>query len=386
MLTLRDLMSMSSPYRMVCMATAMLLLQAQPSLQQTYTTCNPTQGQCPADTALGKSISVDFRTGQSSAFYSQGNPTFGSDGASFTVAKSGDSPQLNSKWYIMFGHVDITMKAAPGAGIVSSSVLQSDDLDEIDWEWLGAKGDQVQSNYFGKGQTTSYNRGAVHGVSSATTSYHKYSIDWTQDRIVWSIDGTTVRVLYAKDANGQFPQTPMQLKIGAWSGGDPSNAQGTIQWADGPTDYTKGPFTMVVQSVAVTDYSTGTQYKYGDTSGAWTSIQAVGGTVNGNSNGQGGTVTAPAITSVAGGVIPLTYAAQTASEWVTPTVYPWVPLQTTLTTATGTSGGSLPSGWSYGASGKLVRPSAAAVTVVPTYLVVLVATCVSSAALLGIYM
>lgn len=52
----------------------------------------------------------------------------------------------------MFGRVDIQLKAAPGAGIVSSFVLQSDTLDEIDWEWLGADPDEVQSNYFGKGK------------------------------------------------------------------------------------------------------------------------------------------------------------------------------------------------------------------------------------------
>ena len=47
----------------------------------------------------------------------------------------------------MFGKVDIELQAAPGAGIVSSFVLQSDTLDEIDWEWLGADPDEVQSNY-----------------------------------------------------------------------------------------------------------------------------------------------------------------------------------------------------------------------------------------------
>jgi hypothetical protein len=46
----------------------------------------------------------------------------------------------------MFGKVEFTAKAAPGAGIVSSFVLQSDTLVEIDWEWLGADPNEVQSN------------------------------------------------------------------------------------------------------------------------------------------------------------------------------------------------------------------------------------------------
>ena len=66
----------------------------------------------------------------------------------------------------MFGHVEFTIKAAPGTGIVSSAVLQSDCLDEIDWEWLGGDDAQVQSNYFGKGITVSYNRGAFHGAQN----------------------------------------------------------------------------------------------------------------------------------------------------------------------------------------------------------------------------
>jgi hypothetical protein len=190
---------------------------------------NTSSGSCPPDPALGKSTTIDFTQGSSSAFTTTGNPTYGSDGAVFTVAKSGDSPLLTSKWYIMFGHVDYTIKAAPGTGIVSSAVLQSDDLDEIDWEWLGGDDTQVQSNYFGKGQTTTYDRGAFHSDPGNHDSFHTYSVDWTSEQIVWQIDGQTVRVLTQANADvGQYPQTPMQIKVGAWSGGDPSNAPGTI--------------------------------------------------------------------------------------------------------------------------------------------------------------
>jgi beta-glucanase (GH16 family) len=186
-------------------------------------------GGCPPDPALGKSVTVDFTKGSSDEFTSTGNPTYDSNGAAFTVAKSGDSPMLTSKWYIMFGHVEYTIKAAPGQGIVSSAVLQSDDLDEIDWEWLGGDDAQVQTNYFGKGQTTTYNRGAFHPDSGNHDSFKKYTVDWTSEQIVWQIDGNTVRVLTPSSAEAnQYPQTPMQIKVGAWSGGDSSNPQGTI--------------------------------------------------------------------------------------------------------------------------------------------------------------
>ncbi|KAL6403681.1 licheninase [Ilyonectria robusta] len=212
------------------------------------------------------SVHVDFTQGEVNSFAASGSPTYDDNGVSFTVSRSGDAPQLASLFYIMFGRVEITMKAAPGAGIVSSLVLQSDDLDEIDIEWLGASPDEIQSNYFGKGQTTTYNRGQFHDVTGTQSEWITYTVDWTQDRIIWMAGGTAVRTLNYADAENQYPQTPMQVKFGAWSGGDSSNAAGTIKWAEGPTDYTQGPFTMQVQSIQVTDYSTGSEYKYTDTS------------------------------------------------------------------------------------------------------------------------
>ena len=129
----------------------------------------------------------------------------------------------------MFGHIDVVMQAAPGVGIVSSMVLQSDDLDEVDFEWLGADDTQVQTNYFGKGITGSYNRGAFEANPGAQNGFHTYSMDWTAEQIEWQIDGQTVRVLTQADAEtNQYPQTPMQLKLGIWAGGDPSNSPGTI--------------------------------------------------------------------------------------------------------------------------------------------------------------
>ncbi|KAF1963317.1 hypothetical protein CC80DRAFT_2833 [Byssothecium circinans] len=318
-----------------------------PAAAQTYTNCNPTtRSDCPANSALGKTVNIAF-TSASDSFTPQGNPTYGSDGVSLTVAKSGDAPQLTSKWYIMFGQVDVELETAPGAGIVSSFVLQSDCLDEIDWEWLGADNAQAQSNFFGKGQTTTYNRGAFHANPNNQNSFQKYTIIWTSEQIVWQINGVTVRTLKPADANNQYPQTPMQIKIGAWSGGDPANAPGTIQWARGPTDYSKGPFTMKVKSLKVQDFSTGTTYSYGDQSGTWGSIKSNGGKING-----GGTVVKgdSAVTSAASGQ-PMPFKSS----------YPWI-ATTTASSApavTATNYPGLPSGWSVSDSGKVVPPSLA---------------------------
>ncbi|KAF2457595.1 concanavalin A-like lectin/glucanase domain-containing protein [Lineolata rhizophorae] len=341
-----------------------LAFTTTPTAAQTWSSCNPlTQGGCPPDAALGKTVHIDFTDGASDSFAGQGNPTYDSNGASFTVAQSGDSPQLTSIWYIMFGRVEISLKAAPGAGIVSSVVLQSDCLDEIDWEWLGADPDEVQTNYFGKGQTGTYNRGAFHSDPGSQDGFKTYTIDWTPEQIVWQIDGVTVRALRPDDAAGQYPQTPMQIKMGAWSGGDSSNSPGTIEWARGPTDYSQGPFTMQVQSIMVADYSTGTQYVYSGTSGNWQDIEAVDGSVNSGGSTESVDTDAPAVTeSSSGQPIPFQGTHQDdSSTYVTPSEYPWVPRPTTMetSTVTATSYPGLPSGWTVSDSGKVIPPSAA---------------------------
>lgn len=137
---------------------------------------------------------------------------------------------IQSNWYIMFGKVEYVIQAAPGKGIVSSAVMQSDDLDEIDWEWLGVDDTQVQTNYFGKGDTSTYNRGGYSADPNNQNQFKTYTIEWTSTQVVWQIDGQTVRVLTPETADpNQYPQTPMRVKVGVWAGGDPKNAPGTIR-------------------------------------------------------------------------------------------------------------------------------------------------------------
>ncbi|KAG9772604.1 cell wall glucanase, partial [Aureobasidium melanogenum] len=330
-----------------------------PTTAQTYSSCNPlTQSGCSPDPALGKSVDIDFTSGASNEFTSSGNPTYDSNGAAFTISKSGDAPSISSKWYIMFGHVDFVVKAAPGTGIVSAAILQSDCLDEIDWEWLGGDNTQAQSNYFGKGiTTTGYNRGAFHGADNNHDTFHTYSIDWTADQIVWSIDGATVRAMTQEQAeSGQYPQTPMYVKLGAWAGGDPSNPEGTIQWAGGVTDYSAGPFTMYVKSVHVTDYSTGSQYSYSGTSGTWQSIVSTGGQINGKGNGTPvSTADAPAVTSHVSNSAPLAFGNgdNTNSVSATRTGWPWSGTATATAVTVTPSPSSPPAQVSSSVSGSL---------------------------------
>ncbi|BDD56758.1 hypothetical protein MAP00_002183 [Monascus purpureus] len=346
-----------------CLVTSSAYVAAQ-----TFTDCNPLKKSCPPDPALGRSVTYDFTQGPSSDWKAiGGTPTYGSNGAAFSVAKQGDSPLIQSNWYIMFGRVDLVIKAAPGQGIVSSAVLESDDLDEIDWEWIGGKDNEVQSNYFGKGDTSSYSRGAFHDAPANHDEFHTYTVEWTSEQMVWQIDGKTVRVVTPESAPpNQYPQSPMMVRVGIWAGGDPNNQQGTIDWAGGLTDYSKGPYTMYLKSASITDYSTGKSYSYGDNSGSWQSIISDGGKINGNSDGAPDAIeSAPPVTATIEEPVPWSGTHRETSSFVTPSVWPWVPNAPSASSVARPT--SVPAGWTSG-SEQAQPPSAASVIYGPLYL------------------
>ncbi|RAH79871.1 concanavalin A-like lectin/glucanase [Aspergillus japonicus CBS 114.51] len=245
---------------------------------QTYTDCNPLEKTCPADTALSSStFSSDFTQGESSFAgwtATANNVTFDENGAAFTINQRGQAPTIQTNFYFFFGRAEVVMKAASGTGIVSSIVLESDDLDEVDWEALGGDTTQIETNYFGKGDTTTYDRATWVGISSPQENWHTYTVDWTETALNWYVDGNLVRTLAYNDASSgtRFPQTPMNLRIGIWAGGDSDNAAGTIEWAGGETDYSQAPFTMYVKSVSITNNNPGCSYTYGDKTGSYSSI------------------------------------------------------------------------------------------------------------------
>lgn len=255
----------------------LLVALASTTFAQTFTTCNPLNSTCPSDIALGLNNTWDFSQQLDNNVWNQtaGTLNYGQNGAAFTINRRGDAPEVASTFYIFFGVVEVIMKAASGQGVISSVVLQSDDLDEVDWEWMGGNSTHVETNYFGKGNTTTFDRAIYYPVSTPQNAFHNYTIVWTSEEIKWMIDGNVVRTLPYAAANGgnNFPQTPMNVRIGIWAGGDSANPKGTIEWAGGPVDYNAGPFTMVVQSVRITDGSKGSSYSYGDNSGSFKTIK-----------------------------------------------------------------------------------------------------------------
>ncbi|KAG5954293.1 hypothetical protein E4U32_005244 [Claviceps aff. humidiphila group G2b] len=255
---------------------------------QTFTACDPTKKTCPADPAFGQSVNCDFTKGPCDIFTVAGGTKldYKNNGAIFSINSEHNAPTIATGKYIFFGKVEVEVQAAPGAGIITSTVLQSDDLDEIDWEWVGSDNKQVQTNYFTKGDTTTYDRGAFHSVDSPTTSFHTYTVEWTSKAVTWMINGKTVRTLSSDAVKGKFPQSPMQIKLGTWCAGGKNSPEGTRIWAGGFTDFSKAPFNAFYKSISIVDYAGKDspakggvkEYVYGDRSGSWESIKVVAGT------------------------------------------------------------------------------------------------------------
>ncbi|KAF2210830.1 glycoside hydrolase family 16 protein [Cercospora zeae-maydis SCOH1-5] len=311
---------------------------------QTFTDCNPLEKACPDEVGLpSASYALDFTQGeQAAASWTPARGTtieYGADGAVFTIAGPGQAPTIASDFNIFFGRFEVTMKAASGTGIVSSIVMESADLDEIDWELLGSDNGQVQSNFYGKGNTTTYDRVVYHPVSDPQNIWHTYGIDWTSERIEFSIDGTVVRTVPYASAltidGRNYPQTPMQLKLGSWAGGA-SPDEGTVEWAGGKTDFAQGPFAMAVKSVNVMNYNPACQYSYMGTSGSWQSINVI---KSGDScNAEGAASSAPATQSAVGTATIVPQTTVTSAPIVSQSV---APIENTVpslrTTVTGSS-------------------------------------------------
>lgn len=285
------------------MRVPVALALASTALAQTFTSCDPTQKTCPDDKGLNSaSFSTDFTTAKGNTLpqgwtAEQGTTmSFGDNGAEFTITKAGQAPTIETDFYFFFGTVSVTLKSAPGPGIISSVVLESDDLDEIDFEFFGTGqyAPTAETNFFGKGNTTSYDRATYVPVTpQPMDAFHTYTIDWNPERIIFSVDGAVIRTLAANDplTNGghNYPQTPMRLKLGNWAGGAPGMPDGTVEWAGGNTTYDAAPYVFYVKKVELTNLNPASSYSFTDRTGSAASIKLIKGSgSSGNLNVDGG--------------------------------------------------------------------------------------------------
>ncbi|KAI9802474.1 MAG: hypothetical protein M1825_002859 [Sarcosagium campestre] len=173
---------------------------------------------------------------------SSGEPQVFDNAVLLTMPQDSVGTLLASTEYIWYGKVSAKMKTSRGQGVVTAFILLSDVQDEIDFEFVGKELDTAQTNYYFQGQRN-YDNGDKSPASNTNEEWHTYEIDWTPQKITWSIDGDEVRTLDKTETMNKttnqynYPQTPSRLQLSLWPGGAPSNGKGTIEWAGGPINW-----------------------------------------------------------------------------------------------------------------------------------------------------
>lgn len=156
----------------------------------------------------------------------------GADGRYYGVGAVVTSKRLWRRGKIT-ARMRIGPKQAPG--VVTSFISMSKIGDEIDFEWLAGKdGNSVTVNWFARG-IAEYGRDSVCPVNDVRYSFHDYTVEWTADRITWSIDGNVCKSIskwdYPRPYGHLFPEQNPNIQFGIWDGG--MGAQGTRDWAGG---------------------------------------------------------------------------------------------------------------------------------------------------------
>ncbi|KAI9502043.1 concanavalin A-like lectin/glucanase domain-containing protein [Coemansia spiralis] len=216
-------------------------------------------------------------------------------------ANKGFGATVDASHTFQYGKVTARVKTASVApGVVSSFIVRNDQTgDEIDFEWVGKVPSQVQTNYYYR-DVLDYTKMVAYDVKADTSAdYHDYTIEWTEDSIVWSVDAQPIRTLQRSstfNSTGNtymYPSTMGRIAFSIWDGGN-SGAQGTQEWAGYPTPWSASTvYSMYVDSVNIecsgSSSSTPTGPSASESAGA--SATESGNNSDGGSGGNGGSPT-----------------------------------------------------------------------------------------------
>lgn len=165
------------------------------------------------------------------ASFSEEGLVYDTDGVHLTISKMpiGNRPYRSgafaSTHYFEYGRFEAEIKAARGSGLVTGFFLHRDaPRQEIDVELVGDDpGCMLVNVYFNPGDdgaALSFGyRGSPCRIElgfDATLDFHRYTIDWRPDRIIWSVDGKIVHERVSWDPT-PIPHLPMRLHANLWA-------------------------------------------------------------------------------------------------------------------------------------------------------------------------
>lgn len=215
------------------------------------------------DAALTGTVIADFTQGEADAVFASDGWTNGSvfntwwtaDNVSYenetmklTITENENgSEETNNEYfggeartyqYFGYGDYEVSMKPAKKAGTASTFFTctgsydtdadgNPNPWDEIDIEFLGGDTTKVQFNYFANGaggHEYMYDLGF-----DASEEFHTYGYRWTEEYIVWFVDGKPVHKVLATDSN-PLPTTAGRILMNYWCGtSDAESWMGTYE-------------------------------------------------------------------------------------------------------------------------------------------------------------
>jgi beta-glucanase (GH16 family) len=174
-----------------------------------------------------------------------------------------------------YGHFETRMQIPRGQGMWPAFWMLGNNIGSVGWptsgeidimENIGREPNTVHGTIHGPGYSGAGGIGAPFSIGSAfADGFHIFAIDWSPNRIAWSVDGTTYEVRTPNDLRGNrwVFDHPFFILLNLAVGGD---------FPGDPNSSTTFPQRLVVDYVRVTDGAGG-----GGGGGGGTRITGLGG-------------------------------------------------------------------------------------------------------------